>query len=197
VLVVPPGTGAFLYITLCENLGLPDDVRNKIGCRIVNTLGETIIGLLRSHSVDVYEELISFEQISFHYALGHHSVGVLQATPTCASTDSLAAAAVEWSGARIVVMFKYGVPIYHSGFETPTRVLEFDENLLKRAVVAAADRPGAHPLLDCKALEYFAALRPRFIFADPVVSANLAEVICEPMKFNSTVIRWDAQTGSE
>ena len=139
------GVGAFIYINLGHSLGLPTHISQTIGCEIVSLLNKIIISHFAENSVAVLPTEVEVSMLRQTIASAGKQCFFLKPDPYFHSTDSLAVHAAINLESDVVLFLKTGVPIFHVGFDEPTRidVWAIDDLIMR-----------ARHLLESKALNY-------------------------------------------
>ncbi|MDO0821301.1 hypothetical protein [Desulfosporosinus nitroreducens] len=147
IVYVNGGVAAFIFIDLARNLGLDNENLDEIGCRIVNTTSYIILESLKNKSAKVYPELIN--PLEFRKEiLNDYNLILIKAIQGFKSTDSLATYIASQVQESELMFFKKGIPIYHVGFESPTKVTEFKLSDLENIGAKVTEVPGNNAILD-------------------------------------------------
>lgn len=187
VLIVPGGIGSFLYTNLASALQLNGHIKRRIGCSIVNTLGELTAELLHTLGVNVSPSLMPVsETLASH--LDKYDAIVVEAEDRFVSTDSLAAAAAGVVGAELLVLQKKGVPRFYIGFKEPTVVNAFRFPELRKLASSKDLRINEHPVIDLQALDFIEESEIDVVLHSADDTANLKSVMCGQFCGTSTKI---------
>ncbi|MEQ9968151.1 hypothetical protein ABRP72_03045 [Pectobacterium carotovorum] len=118
---VSGGVGAFLYTNLSKSLNLKNNITSQVGCDIVSLMHKILINNLIDSGIDVHPTEIALSELSdkrdFKY-----SCYFIKPFSDVMSTDSLAAQVASIVHADMIVYLKEGAPVYHIGFDEPTRI---------------------------------------------------------------------------
>lgn len=190
VLFVPGGAGAYLYIGVAEAIGLDRRSRQRVGCGVVNLIGEMIVAALLARGADVHPRLVSHHRDLVVLAR-RSRILVMEASADLVSTDALAAWAATAVDASRLAFFKQGVPRYFLGFDTPTIAHELSTNQIRRMVVAVEERPGQNAILDSECLRLIERGRiPTVLYAASDL-VRLPEILASGTWASSTRITID------
>jgi len=146
------GVAAYLFINLAESLEIDKSELDVIGCEIINITSKIILEAVKKYNSNVCPELINpleFEDNLFNI----YNLIIFKAVPTFKSTDSLAAFVASRNLDSEFLLFKKGVPLYHVGFETPTKITEFKITKLKEIALSFNEIPGNNSIIDHESIE--------------------------------------------
>lgn len=167
--VISGGVGAFMYTNLSNAINLDSKLSSEVGCEIVSILHKILIGSLIERDVKVCPVEVKLNDLDNPY-YSNHSCYFIKPDSLILSTDSLAASVASIIEADLILFIKEGAPIYHVGFDTPTKVTEWciDSIRLKSAEVTG------NYLLDSEALDILEDVKPQALIIPPELLSDFS-----------------------
>ncbi|ENK7125885.1 hypothetical protein AB3Y61_001444 [Serratia marcescens] len=158
------GVGAFLYTNLCKSLNLNDDITSQIGCDVVSLMHKILINNLIENEINACPIEVSLNELidgqDFKY-----SCYFIKPFANIMSTDSLAANLASKVHADLIVYLKEGAPVYHIGFNEPTRVSKWDVTDIRKRAKGVK----GHYIIDNEALNIIEKTNIKTIITNPEV----------------------------
>lgn len=158
------GVGAFLYTNLCKSLNIKNDITSQVGCDIVSLMHKILISNLLDSGIDAYPTEIALSELSEKQNF-KHSCYFIKPFSNIMSTDSLAAQVASVVHADMIVYLKEGAPVYHIGFNEPTRVGKWGINDIRARSTGAK----GHYIIDDEALNKIEETNIKTIITNPKV----------------------------
>jgi len=164
---VSGGVGAFLYTDLCNSLSVKDDIISQVGCDIVSLMHKILISNLIGNGINAYPTETSLTELSEMQNF-KHSCYFVKPFIKIMSTDSLAAHVAPLVHADMIVYLKEGAPVYHIGFNEPTRVSKWGINDIR----LRAKGVKGHYIIDDEALNLIEKMNVKTLITSPKTFSN-------------------------